>query len=303
MPQPQTHEQSALARARRLALGTAQFGHAYGIANESGQVRADAAAAILELATRHGIDTLDTAIAYGASETCLGNIGVSDWRVITKLPAIPQPPGDVGAWVEAQVRGSLKRLRIARLEGLLLHHPADLRGPHGESLLRALARLKSMNLIAAAGVSIYDPAELGDLWPVWQPQIVQAPGSVLDQRLLRSGWLSRLHAAGTRVHLRSAFLQGLLLMAPARRPAYFRRWQTLLDAWSTWCAAHGVSALAAALAYVCRLSGVERVVVGVDSVGQLQEILHAACADAPSPPAELFSEDLELLEPSRWRLT
>ena len=59
----------------RLALGTVQFGVPYGIANHSGQVSRAEANAMLQHALANGIDTLDTAIAYGDSESCLGKVG------------------------------------------------------------------------------------------------------------------------------------------------------------------------------------------------------------------------------------
>ena len=58
----------------KLALGTVQFGLPYGIANQSGQASREDAAAIIANARLGGIDTLDTAIAYGESEICLGLI-------------------------------------------------------------------------------------------------------------------------------------------------------------------------------------------------------------------------------------
>ena len=73
----------------RLALGTVQFGMRYGIANSTGQVTAEQAGAMLRVAAVSGIDTLDTAVAYGSSESCLGALGVSDFRVVTKLPPLP----------------------------------------------------------------------------------------------------------------------------------------------------------------------------------------------------------------------
>ncbi len=42
----------------KIALGTAQFGLNYGIANTTGQVTVDQGTAILELASAHGIDTI-----------------------------------------------------------------------------------------------------------------------------------------------------------------------------------------------------------------------------------------------------
>jgi aryl-alcohol dehydrogenase-like predicted oxidoreductase len=288
---------------RKLALGTAQFGQHYGVANRGAAVSTEAATAILRLARKQGIDTLDTAAAYGACETWLGEIGVSAWRVITKLPALPSDCRDVVAWVEGQVHCSLQRLQRQRLDGLLLHRAADLAGPCAAALLSALASLKSRGVVGAAGVSIYDPVELEGLWPLWEPDIVQAPCNVLDRRMIQSGWLERLARQGVRVHLRSVFLQGLLLMPRDARPAFFSRWGALLDRWLTWCAAQRRSPLEAALGFGCGLPGVERVIVGVDSVAQLEELIAAAARSGPHPPSELSCEDRELLEPWRWERT
>ena len=73
----------------KLALGTVQFGVPYGVANSTGQVPESEGSSILSYARTLGIDTLDTAIAYGESERRLGSIGVAGWNVITKLPEIP----------------------------------------------------------------------------------------------------------------------------------------------------------------------------------------------------------------------
>ena len=89
----------------RLALGTAQFGLNYGIANQTGQVPVNDVASILDAAAVAGIDTLDTAIAYGDSEERLGQIGVNRWQIVSKLPQLPDNLTDVAAWVRASVMG------------------------------------------------------------------------------------------------------------------------------------------------------------------------------------------------------
>src|SRR5450755_1692147 len=73
----------------RIALGTVQFGLPYGIANRAGQVAHADVAAILAYARSAGVDTVDTAIAYGDSEKCLGDVGMQSWRVVSKLPPVP----------------------------------------------------------------------------------------------------------------------------------------------------------------------------------------------------------------------
>lgn len=295
---PEKMSAKALAR---LALGTVQFGLDYGIANPSGQVGQSEIGAILVRAAAAGIDTLDTAIAYGQSEARLGDAGVRGWRVMTKLPPLPPEVAAVPEWVRDQIAGSLRRLGVSQLEAVLLHRASDLAGPHGGAYLRTLREIKAAGLARALGVSIYDPAELDSLWPVWHPDVVQAPCNVLDRRLVRSGWLDRLSRSAVRVHVRSVFLQGLLLMPARSRPDAFAPWRGILDRWSEWCAQRAVTPLQACLAFVRGLNGVELVVTGVDSVAHLEQILAVSSAVEPLPPEDLFSEDRNLIEPSRWK--
>jgi aryl-alcohol dehydrogenase-like predicted oxidoreductase len=126
---------------------------------------------------------------------------------------------------------------------------------------------------------------------------------VLDRRLVQSGWLDRLLEQDVRVHARSAFLQGLLLMPVDQLPDYFTPWQVLLSRWHAWCAKLGKTPVQAALAYLHGIGGIERVVVGVDSPEQLQDILMAVRSEPVPPPADLYSQDLPLIEPFRWKLT
>lgn len=137
-----------------LALGTAQFGMAYGIANQQGEVSLEEVGEILTIAKDAGIDTLDTAMSYGESEGKLGQIGVHNWKVITKLPAVPQRCFGISNWVKASVADSLKRLKIEKLYGLLLHHPQDLLQDYGEELYNALQSLRSCGIVKKIGISI-----------------------------------------------------------------------------------------------------------------------------------------------------
>jgi Predicted oxidoreductases (related to aryl-alcohol dehydrogenases) len=117
---------------RRVALGTVQFGLSYGIANQSGQISRDEASAILQEAWASGIRMLDTAIVYGESEQVLGEIGIPSWDVVSKLPEIPLDCSNVMEWVFDSINGSLDRLKIDCLYGLLLHRPEQLLLPFGE---------------------------------------------------------------------------------------------------------------------------------------------------------------------------
>jgi aryl-alcohol dehydrogenase-like predicted oxidoreductase len=286
--------------AARLILGTAQFGLNYGIANRTGQTSLREATAILEIAHSHGMRVIDTAAAYGESERRLGDIGLGRWSVISKLPLMPDAAGNIRQWVNQSAEASLAHLKISSLHGLLLHRPEQLLGSRGAALYAALLELKENGLVQKIGVSIYDPAELDQLCKLYRLDIVQCPFNPIDRRLIDSGWLDRLRDLGTELHVRSVFLQGLLLLSPAARPAKFSRWQSLWSDWQRWLERTAMTPLQACLNYALSFPQIANVVVGVDKTSQLQEIMGNIGLAMPEVPKELQSTDFRLINPSCW---
>lgn len=285
---------------KRLALGTVQFGMRYGIANQSGQVSCEQARSMLKLATDHGIDTLDTAIAYGDSETRLGELGICNFKTITKLPALPEGLADVALWVQDQVKASMARLGVSVLYGLLLHRSEQLLGPQGRALYQSLQELKDSGRVQKIGISIYSPRELDAICPLFPLDLVQAPFNLVDRRLHSSGWLRRLKAAGVEVHTRSAFLQGLLLMPGTERPAKFAPWSAVWASWHQWLADWRIVPVHACLAFALAHPEIDRVVVGADTPTQLQQLIDAANAPALPDFPDLACNDEFLINPSQW---
>jgi len=283
----------------KLALGTASFGMPYGIAGNP-LMSVQEMTQILDHAKAHGVTLLDTAPVYGEAEMRLGNYGMHDWQVITKLPPIPFDCDDVKSWVCRTVRGSLERLRVPRLHALLLHRPMDLLGPHGEALIPALLLLKRQNIVKHLGVSINSPEELDALWASsthFPVDLVQSPFNVLDRRLADSGWLTKLHEAGIQVHVRSVFLQGLLLQYP--KPNKFDRWKGVWARWEDYLDVNDRTPLQACLEFALSYPQIHRVVVGVDSDSQLTNIVEAM--SPPGYPSFLIDDALDLITPSRWK--
>lgn len=284
----------------KIALGTVQLGMPYGIANQSGQVSRPVAASMLELARRRGINTLDTAIAYGESEVCLGELGVREFSLVTKLPAIPAETGDIRKWVHDQISGSFGRLGVDSVYGLLLHRPDQLLSRAGDVLFDTLQELKALGRVKKIGVSIYAPSELDVLMSKYRFDLIQAPFNLVDRRLLLSGWLQRLKQEDVEVHIRSAFLQGLLLMEKEAIPQKFSPWSPIWECWHHWLAHNRVSALRACLAYPLQFPEIDRIVVGADSLEQLTQIIDGVPEDGVGDLPDLSSDDENLINPARW---
>ena len=286
----------------KLALGTVQFGLNYGISNQGGQVSREDAKGILALARMHGIDILDTAIGYGESESRLGDVGVADFKVITKLPSLPENTPNVEKWVFDQIQGSLQRLGVKSLYAVLLHRSEQLVGNTGNALAQSLKSLKVTGVVQKIGVSIYAPSELDRIMDTCLIDIVQAPFNLIDQRLQTSGWLQRLHDSGVEVHARSAFLQGLLLIKPSLIPKKFKQWLPLFNDYHHWLSTNQVSAAGACVGFVQSFPQIVRVVVGVDDLEQLQQLIVASKIDFRGNWPQISNDNELLINPSNWNL-
>jgi len=255
--------------AQRLALGTAQFGLAYGLNNQAGQPSPEAVADVLAAAQAAGLTLLDTAAAYGNSEARLGELAGANsaFELITKLPAGPP------AQVAQQLAESLGRLRRAQLYGVLFHAFKPLQ--EEPAAWQALQAARAAGQVVRIGVSLYHPHEAEWLLAEgYDLDLVQVPYNVFDQRF--AAVLPRLAARGVEVHVRSAFLQGLLLREPATLPAFFRPLAPKLTQLRALAAEAGVPLPALLLLFAAYAPGVARAVVGVDSVANLTENLAAA---------------------------
>jgi aryl-alcohol dehydrogenase-like predicted oxidoreductase len=283
----------------RLALGTAQFGLSYGISNKAGQVSRSSASSILKLALSSGINMIDTAIAYGESEAMLGFIGVKAFKLVTKLPLFPGGC-DPQEWVSNQISDSFLRLNIDSAYGVLLHAPQQLEGPSGTGLYRALQSLKDKGLASKIGISIYSPAELTSLCKKFHFDLVQAPFNLIDRRLLNTGWIGRLKDQGIEIHVRSAFLQGLLIMNRAEIPSQFEQWKSIFEKWHSYLKENNISALDASLAYPLSFPEIDKIIVGVENQQQLTQILKASNPLKIIDLPDLSSEDENFINPANW---
>lgn len=286
----------------KLALGTAQFGLPYGIANQTGQVSRSGAAEILAYAIKNGVDTLDTAIAYGDSEACIGASQINGFRIVTKLPSCPEGVEDVSFWVKNQLQNSLSRLRVESVYALLLHRPQDFLGSHGNVLANTLLHLRAEGFIHKIGISIYSPKELEDIFGIFPIDIVQAPFNLIDRRLHTSGWLERLHHSGVEIHTRSVFLQGLLLLPKKIQKLKFSPWSSLWDHWSEWLNENEASEVEACLQFPLSFPEVDRIIVGIDSIVQLKYLLEALSGFERRSLPDLSCNDELLINPSNWKM-
>jgi aryl-alcohol dehydrogenase-like predicted oxidoreductase len=279
----------------KIALGTVQFGLKYGAFNKGGQVAEAEAAAILDGALAAGIDTLDTAQAYGESEKVLGRLGAAGrFRIISKCPPLEDHP-DVASRLRRALDGSLANLGSEKLAGFLLHRAEDFLGPQGDRIWRVLEGLQSEGQIESIGVSGYSAATVQEISARYPIDIAQLPANVLDPWYEDTRFSQRLA-----LHVRSVFLQGFLLSDPAALSPFHQQWRSVLEAFRARAAVHGLSPLQAALAPLLASPNINRLVLGVDSAAQLAEITAAAAQAGAVRLGRFANTGPALLDPRKW---
>jgi aryl-alcohol dehydrogenase-like predicted oxidoreductase len=279
-----------------------QFGIDYGVNSVDGQVEPEEVKKILSYANLKDIDLLDAAPAYGNSEKILGRMNVSNFKVITKtrhFDGLEIDNNDVKLLIN-DFHHSLKDLEQDSVYGVLIHNADDLLKPGAEKLFDQLQELKQAEKIVKIGVSVYNHNQLQPILDNFDIDLVQLPFNILDRRMIDSGMLAALHSKGTEVHARSVFLQGLLLMSEQNRPDKFNRWSDLWKIWHEWLNDNQITALEATIRHAISIPEISKVLVGVDTKDQLKEIMIASDGILPNIPTELYTNDVNLLNPSNW---
>lgn len=295
----------------KLCLGTVQFGMDYGI---RGQKKPSQAAAIdmLDYATQNGIDTLDTAFAYGTAEDVVGaflarkTIDRSKLFISSKLKpnALDDiPPHCLKDAINQHLDASLLRLHTDYLDAYLFHSS---RYVYNEALLNALDEIKQTGKILHCGVSVYYPDEAKQGIASEKVDFLQLPFSIFDQRMREEGIFDLANQQGrTRIHARSAFIQGLILMDDNEIPPFLHSARPILSKIDSLCSKYNISRIALALLYVKHAGTASHLVFGVDNREQLKENIRIFDGTLPgeilAEISETFSHiDADIMMPSLW---
>lgn len=288
----------------KLVLGTAQLGMAYGIGNTSGKPNREHSHRILSTAYGMGIRILDTAQSYGCSEKIIGEYSRKNpnqcFHVITKLHPDTNPEDKMSVFdAVAQSRSVIGE----SLFGVLIHDPEwiDL---WGKGLGESLGACISKKIIDAFGVSVYSISEMEKALAIADITLIQFPANVLDKRFVESGIVSTAIDSGKTVFVRSAFLQGLLLMPMRKAVEKVSQAAPYLSQWHRICSQFHIEPGPAALRYVADVVPEAHLIVGCERSEQLKQDCKWLASELPEgfiDEINKFPEPpLGVINPSKW---
>tara|TARA_B100000242_G_C43021134_1_gene475215 strand:+ start:559 stop:1443 length:885 start_codon:yes stop_codon:yes gene_type:complete len=202
-----------------IILGTAQIIDDYGITNRSTKTRNDALIFIQDI-IKLGITVFDTAKKYKGAHEVLQKSIKKDFKKFTIIDKISKKDilsikkNFFGYWDWVN--------KFQSLGGnfcVMLHNGVDYLDIECR---KNIQKLKEKGLARFIGISVYEPSHLKKALDLGGFDIVQFPLSLADRRFCELSLVNKLNKMEVMSHVRSVFLQGLLL-SNTSKDFYFQK--------------------------------------------------------------------------------
>tara|TARA_B100000809_G_scaffold254895_1_gene292684 strand:+ start:9844 stop:10719 length:876 start_codon:yes stop_codon:yes gene_type:complete len=287
----------------KIILGTVQFGLDYGINNSSGKPNQNAVNELLDTAFDKDVEILDTAEAYGDSQEVIGKYHkqtTNQFKIITKFSSTRL---DLPLAIKERVQANIETLGVDSLYCYMFHNYADFKAYYLE-FERDVLELKKEGLIERLGVSVYTNEELEALLNYDEIDVIQLPFNLLDNTKQRASVLKKAKTKGIEIHTRSVFLQGLFFKDLNSLPEKIKPIRRFLQEINEIAKSENINVSSLAFNYVYQQPRIDNVLIGVETVEQLNENLqlpeNPISSEIMERIDEIKVEDKSLLNPSNW---
>ncbi len=288
----------------KFILGTVQFGLNYGINNNEGKPSKEKIKEILDYAFLNNVSLLDTAEAYGDSQSRIGEYikdSGNKFEVVTKFSPSRK---DLPKNLYERIVANLNTLNLNYLYGYLFHSFSDYE-EYFPLFEEDISRLKKEGKILKFGVSVYNNEEINEVLKNDLIEIIQLPFNILDNSNLRGKSLELMKQKGIEVHTRSVFLQGLFFKNPETLTGNISELKPQLNSIGDFSKKYNETVGSICLNYVVNQNLIDYVLIGVDNVSQLKQNLNSLDINNQNKILDSINtlkvKNTDLLNPSKWK--
>ena len=225
---------------------------------------------------------------------------LKNFDFISKI-IFPENKIEVNKWSYKETKKILERTSQKSLYALLLHEPNVMLKNLGQDIYNSLLELKTKKLVKKIGLSANNMDDIMPIINKYHFDLVQIPLNVFDRRAIDLGIIKQLKSQKIELHVRSIFLQGLLLMSKKERPLKFSSWENHFYIWERWLQDNKISPLQACLSFIYSIKDIDYIVIGVQNLAQINQILQQNFDDLELNFDNLSISDLNLIDPSKWK--
>ena len=221
---------------RKLIIGTANFGLNYGIKNNYNKLSFEKIKKILNYAKKNKIQVIDTASSYGDAELKIGKVKLKNFKYISKVKITKKKNEDIKKEIYRQFNKTLNNLNQKKIYGILIHNLLKLNNNQIATAYESLNILKKNKKISKLGFSTYGDYKIKYILSKFNVDIIQTSANVIDNRAFTKELLDLYKRKKVKIHVRSIFLQGLLISQLLNFPKKIKNdWKKNQKLWFDFC--------------------------------------------------------------------
>ena len=284
----------------KICLGTANFGQKYGLNYGQQFKNLNEIKKIINYCINANIKFIDTSIDYGNTLSRLSKCDLSKFKIISKVTVINNNINTFSKNLDLQIKNSFELLGVNKIYSILLQRPENILKFKNTDINDLFSNLKKKYNIKKIGFSFYDQNLLKSLISKIDMDIVQIPYNIFDNRFEKV--MIQMNKLDIEIHSRSVFLQGVLLKKKENLNSYFMKWSKHFDLYNEWLVKNKYQPLEFCLNYVKKNININKIVIGVDSIDQLDQIVNSIYKKNIIMSDKLFINDEKILMPKLWKL-
>ncbi len=251
----------------KIIIGTVQFCKKYGINRK--KTKKNDILSILKYLKKNKIYTLDTALNYNILKLSKKyNFKLQKFNITTKIPKITC--NKERNKVLKILKNDIQSCKIKKYQCIYLHDTIDLNKHDIKQSLEFLLFLKKIKITKKIGYSLNNTSDYFKLKKYMVPDQVQIPYNFFDQEFFEKKIQNLLKIDKTKVHVRSIFLQGILLNNNLKNI----KMKLTMSKIKNLCKLKNIKLIDACINFILKNKNIDKVVVGVNDINELKEILN-----------------------------
>jgi len=280
----------------KIIIGTAQFIDNYGINRIKEKITLNQKNKIIKHSIKNNFNYFDTSNSYSDYSNVFNKY--DNHKIILKL--YPEENiKDYKFWINKQITKYQKTFNIKKFYAIILHNENFLRSPDFNVFNKLLIDLKKRHITEKIGISIYNFTNILKNVKKYKFDIVQCPFSLIDQRLIENNLLDKLKKFGIEIHVRSIFLQGLLLKKNI--DPYFFKWKHIFSYLKKWKKNNYLSNIEGGLFFILNYPMIDKIIIGIENTNQIEQLNEAIIKYRYIDyPKSLKCSNINLINPTNW---
>lgn len=285
----------------QLVLGAAQFGMAYGINNTVGKPSLESIEQILRKAIENNMTEIDTAQGYGDSETTLQKVlgqKIDNFTIHSKFKLKEKIGIDQ---IHEALKKTINTLKTQKIGYFFFHDFNQFDQLKNEKIESEFITQNSLGL----GASVYNIEEFDKALNTSWIKAIQLPVNIFDVSEEKIKLIKQAALANKKIYCRSVFLQGLFFKSVESLPTVLQPLKPKLVELQYISEKHNVPVADLALAFVKNIFGIHGILIGVETVSQLEKNISSFKKDVSAEILNQISQlsvkqHTHLLHPLSW---